>query len=109
MTRWVDLDRYDTMYCPKGMTQGSEQCNKYNNCDDCYVDYFKDEVMTVVHAEWEMESRCHEDLIDRTIIVEKYFRCSNCDKRQEKFTDYCPNCGAKMKNNPSFTIPLGGN
>ena len=37
-----------------------------------------------VHGEW-------------TKIHWKAFRCSECKKVSEYFTDFCPNCGADMK------------
>lgn len=94
MARWVDLDRYDTMYCPKGMTKGSDQCNKYNNCDDCYVDYFKDEVAPIVHAKWKIleNDYAYDDMFT--------YECSNCLSElcmvSDDLAPYCHNCGAKM-------------
>lgn len=42
------------------------------------------DVVEVVHGEWAK-------------ICWKAFRCSECKKISEYYTDFCPNCGADMR------------
>ena len=86
MRRLIDANKYPCRNC------FHEYC--YQNCKE-FIEWFNNTVdaVEVVHGEWirnEDDECC-------------WYTCSECAEYpmrdrwgEEKLTDYCPNCGAKM-------------
>ena len=55
------------------------------------------DVQPVKHGRWiDIYEYCK--VLDlRPTGLQEYYWCSECDKAEKKTSDFCPNCGARMK------------
>lgn len=76
-------------FCTKGAIDNGYSSHMFLN--DCPLP----DVSLVVLAQWEET----EEYDDEYGYFEKTYHCSKCQSSFSVKTNYCPNCGAKIKNN----------
>lgn len=93
MPRYIDADEFMSKFVNEFWSTEIS----FSSVDDIVEKLVKkaEDVAPVIHSNWRAEYNPNYSPFDPTMDDEVYF-CNNCNNKQYKMSNYCPECGAKM-------------
>lgn len=93
-------NNFDLYYADKSSKHYREKAIGYNMAATEAYDFPTADVQPVKHGRWMgIYEYCEKNgYVPSGMGI--YYWCSECDKAEQKTSDFCPNCGARMDGNP---------
>lgn len=98
ISKEATIDAIKKIYCPQCDNYNGVMCWACEHMDDMEIieDMPAANVQPVKHGRWiGIYEYCEKNgCVPSGMGI--YYWCSECDKAEQKTSDFCPNCGARM-------------